>query len=201
MFFPLNKNMLHKSFKFIFIICAGFFMFQFDLFAQESQVETKTADQKVWIKGELPKNSTTKGKWIWQDRPSHELVISHTGPGTDGIDSHSFIAGSFIGLTKDTKILQYALIDPDNPPSGIMLKFLFSDGELSVYWEGDEEAFVALNEYITAWYMGPLPERGKWLRLEIDFKEFDITDAQLEGMEFIVNAGKVWWAETIIVNS
>jgi len=155
----------------------------------------------TWINGELPDNSSTEGDWLWSDDVTHGEVKVHGEGITRGIEGHLFRTDSIVKLNKSSKVIQYVNIDSENMPSGIMLKFFLSpDKEINLYWEGKEEAFVELDEYITAWYMGFIPEPGKWIGLEIDCKELDIKDAELVGMEFIINSGRAWWGETMIID-
>ncbi len=155
----------------------------------------------TWISGELPGNSSIEGDWIWSEEITQGEVKVHEEGITKGIESHLFRTDFLVKLNQDSKVIQYVNVDPENMPLGIMLKFfLGSDKEVSLYWEGKEEAFVELDEYITAWYMGFIPEPGRWIGLEFNCKELDIKDAELVGMEFIVNSGRAWWGETVIIN-
>ena len=155
----------------------------------------------IWINGELPGNSSTEGDWTWSNEVTHDGVNAHEEGITKGIEAYLFRTDSTVRLNQDSKVIQYVNLDPENMPSGIMLKFFLTpDKEINLYWEGEKEAFVELDEYITAWYMGFIPEPGKWIGLEIDCKELDIKDAELAGMEFIINSGRVWWGKTVIIN-
>jgi hypothetical protein len=168
--------------------------------AAESDSKIKPA-AITWISGELPGNFSIEGDWIWSDEVTHGKVKVHEEGITKGIESHLFRTDSIVKLNQDSKVIQYVNVDPENMPLGIMLKFFLKlDKEVSLYWEEKEEAFVELDEYITAWYMGFIPEPGKWTGLEFDCKELDIKDAELVGMEFIVNSGRAWWGETVIIN-
>lgn len=155
----------------------------------------------IWVSGALPGQFSVEGDWIWSDEVTQNEVKTHENSLVKGIEAHGFRTDAAVRLSQDSKVIQYVKLDADNMPSGIMLKlFLAAGKEIILYWEGDEEAFVELDEYITAWYIGAIPNPGKWTGLEIDFKEFDIEDAELVGMEFIVNSGRVWWGETIIIS-
>lgn len=158
------------------------------------------APEIVWIDGKLPTMSEAKGEWFWDGNMKQDEVYSHTDGVKGVIRSHSFRTDKSVGIDRDSRVIQYVFLDPKESPSGIMMRF-FLDGKepISVYWEGEQEVFADTDEYITAWYMGPLPKKSEWARLEIDFKEMDITETQLEGVCFITSGGRLWWGKTIIV--
>jgi len=155
----------------------------------------------VWVSGNLPKGSTAKGKWEWDETLTHDAARTHIQSAADQISRHSFKASNSIALDKGSSIVQYIYLDPKNAPSGIMLKFFIApDEEIIFYWEGYEEAFAELDEYINAWYMGFMLDTGMWVKLIIDFKELDMPMAELLGMEFILSDGRAWWGKTLILN-
>ena len=156
------------------------------------------AEEIAWIDGRLPPGSTAEGSWLWNEAVKQDEMSSHTDAQEEGLKIHSFTTEKTVMLDKDSKIFQYIFIDPKARPSGIMMKLFLDSEELSLYWENDEEAFVHLNEYITAWYMGPIPAAAQWIGLEIDCKEFDIEPTGLKGISFITNNGKLWWGKTVI---
>jgi hypothetical protein len=154
----------------------------------------------VWIDGILPATSSVAGGWLWDDKVLQDGVISHTNIQYKGIQSHSFKASTPLKINSDSKIIQYLFLDAQSSPSGIMLKLFLNNQELSAYWEGEKEAFVDLDEYLQALYMGLLPSAGEWIKLEIDIKGFGIEQSELEGVDFISRDGKVWWGKTIVTN-
>lgn len=172
-------------------------------FGEVPTIEANTADQTeemVWIDGKLPAMSKTKGEWFWDENMKQNGVSSHTSGVKEAARSHSFRTDEGIGINKDSRVIQYVFLDPKDSPSGIMMKFFLNGAsQISAYWEGEEEVFADTDEYLTAWYMGPLPKKGEWARLEIDFKELDIKEEQLEGICFIRIGGRLWWGRTVIV--
>ncbi|MFC1807347.1 hypothetical protein ACFL0T_03145 [Candidatus Omnitrophota bacterium] len=155
-----------------------------------------------WINGDLPGISTTEGEWIWSDQVLHLGAATHLSINDGGLHSHSFITDLSVDLDKETQIKQYVYIDNKERPSGLMIRFYTAeDKELTVYWEDDKEVFAREKEYVTAWYMGTLPDAGSWTLLDIDFKEFDLKKTKLKGASFISSEGKMYWGKTIIVQA
>jgi len=170
--------------KLLFIVLIGFICLGFCPLDVSAQGELPDG-QRPWIDGKLPAASREKGDWQWDSGFTH-----------DGSSTH--MQSSLNGLSR-SRIIQYVYLDPDDIPSGIMIRFfLVSDDELVVYWEGREEVFSELNEYITAWYMGFMPDPGVWLPLIIDCRELDISNEEIKGAEFIVGDGRLWWGKTIV---
>ena len=188
-----------KIFKLTFYL---FFAVSHLLFPLRICAEQTRGGIRALIAGNLPEGSIIQGSWEWDDTFLDDSVRTHKQSAYEKIDRQSFRLNRSIALDKDSSIEQYIYLDPKDTPRGIMLKlFIAPDQELIFYWEGNEEAFVQLDEYINAWYMGFIPDTGKWVELIIDFKELDMSKAQVLGMEFILSNGRAWWGRTIIENN
>jgi hypothetical protein len=197
---PLNKKRFLLKISPIFL-CIMFFICCFSDCVYAGKSNAVKESHIIWIAGSLPEGSIEQGNWIWDQKFTHDGAITHTQISKDHIDRRSFLVKDAIGTDEKSGLVQYVYLDPKNAPEGIMLKLIFSSGEEQVfYWEGYEEAFVELDEYIHAWYMGFIPDSGKWVRLFIDFRELDKPKAEITGMEFILNNGRAWWGTTIIEN-
>jgi len=157
-------------------------------------------EEVEWVAGRLPDSAIVKGEWLWDEAVAQDGIIAHTDKEYKDRNIRSFIVDSNISLNEDSKIIQYIYLDIEEPPLGIMLKLSLNEFEepVSIYWEGDEEVFADMNEYITAWYMDALPEPGQWVRLEIDCDELELADTQLNGMSFVTHGGRAWWGRTVI---
>lgn len=192
----------NRTYLFIFIICCIVpACFKEAVFAR-GDAPKASSNNIAWIEGELPGDYVLSGEWVWSDTVTFDDAKSHRGAGAKDRVSHSFTTDSAIRLKGNSKIVQYLYINPQRMPAGIMLKLFFKPGShTSVYWEADEEVFADLGEYITGWYMGPIPKPQTWIRAELDCEELEIPDAELIGMEFIVDDGEVWWGKTVMHSS
>lgn len=173
-------------------------------YAQEESIEETLTLQLspgeiLWIEDSIPEGAQTVGEWGWQEDIKFSGINSHTDGIKNGIHFHSFNVDEEIELGKKSVLKQYVYLDKDNPPKGIMLKLLTSDGEaIDLYWEGEEEVFVDTLEYMKAWYMGPLPEAGKWHKLAVNIRELEVYPVKIVGMSFIVYDGRAYWDRTLI---
>ena len=185
------------------LLCIIFFIpcFVLSVYAEQTK-EAPEGNHTIWLAGDLPEGSTVKGNWEWDEVLTHDGARTHVQSAAGQISRHSCRASSSTALDKNSSIVQYVYLDPKNIPSGIMLKlFLASNEEIIFYWEGYEEPFAELDEYINAWYMGFMPDAGSWVELIIDFKELDMPKAELLGIEFILSEGRAWWGRTVIKSS
>lgn len=197
-------------FSFLLLTLPGHFSFaqeQTDTQAAGEQTEPKQpaieipVNSLIWIEDSLPEGATTTGEWIWVKDIKFSGENSHTDGVKTGLHSHSFNITNPIKLEETSVIEQYVYLDPKNPPKGIMLKLIPSQGRaIDLYWEGEEEVFAGTTEYIEAWYMGILPEEGKWQKLIINLRELELAPLEISGISFITYDGKSCWDTTVILN-
>jgi hypothetical protein len=48
--------------------------------------------------------------------------------------------------------------------------------------------------------MGGLPKAGEWVKLEVPLEKIGATDKLLDGVGFLHDGGRVWWARTVLVS-
>ena len=143
-------------------------------------------DYLLRFEADIPEGIILEGEWVQGDS---ETTMSKS----------AFKILSSVELSSDSKITQFLLIDKESEPSGMMIKLLLDEDDyISLYWENNKEVFANLNEYITAWYMGPVPDAGQWRALKIDCKEFELDQENLKAIEFLVNDGEIVWGKTVI---
>jgi hypothetical protein len=177
---------------FILVALCGFYILNL-----EGQ-ELAKSSQAVIVDDALPADSTQEGEWIWDNALKFSGASSHTSTPKEGINQSSFNMKP-LKLKEGSYIIQYVYLDPQDPPKGIMMKFNLSDGrQAGVYWEAEEEVFDIKEEEDT-WYIGFLPKKGEWVKLDIPVDDIDIQDKELTGISYIYYSGKLWWDYTSIV--
>jgi hypothetical protein len=89
----------------------------------------------------------------------------------------------------------WVYLDPENPPSTLMLQWRTGDWEHRAYW-GDN--LIALGEDGTASRLriGDLPAAGEWVRLEVPAASVGLGDAAVNGMAFTLYGGRAAYAAT-----
>ena len=84
-------------------------------------------------------------------------------------------------------------MDTDNPPESIQLQFNDGSWEHRATW-GADKCFLAGRDFEGNRQKGPLPESGKWVRLEVTAAEVGLKPgAKLNGWAFTQFGGTVNW--------
>ena len=103
---------------------------------------------------------------------------------------------------KGDELFAYVYLDPANPPKAIMLQYHISEWLHRANW-GDEDIISYGAKGTTEKYQaGPLPESGKWIRLEVDAEKVGLKPgAKVDGMAFTQFGGTVYWDKAGIVTA
>ena len=152
----------------------------------------------VWFDDELPEGAKPEGNtpWSFVSSPDHpvfsgENSTTRTG---DGITQH-FFTGAKNGPTiaEGTLLYCYVFIDEKNPPESIQLQFNDGSWEHRATW-GADKCFGAGRDYEGNRRQGELPEKGKWVRLEVAAADVGLKPgAKLNGWAFTQFGGTVNW--------
>lgn len=165
-----------------------------------SEEKPKEGSADVLIDDALPDGSAIEGTWDWDSILKYSGERSHTEPAKKEFAQHSYKSNP-IEIPKNSVIEQYVYLDPNEIPKGIMLKFSVengaNDGEVGVYWEGEEEIFVYNNDEPMLYY-GVLPNAGKWEKLEVYSEDLGLEGVKLTGISFVAYGGKANWDLTKI---
>jgi hypothetical protein len=154
----------------------------------------------VWVDDELPPGAQAQGnegqaswKFVGKPAPVFSGEKSHTRT-SKGLSQHFFTGATQpLHVGAGDKLFAYVYLDSKDPPKEIMLQFNDGTWEHRAYWGGDHIDWGA-DKSPSRLPMGPLPEAGKWARLEVDAQAVGLADgAQLNGMAFTQFDGTVWW--------
>jgi hypothetical protein len=152
----------------------------------------------VWIDDELPARAKPKGdspwKFIWVgDGPVYSGGWASTRTATE-LSQHYFTdAKPGLRVGKGDKLFAYVYLDPANPPQAIMLQFNDGTWEHRAFWGEDLIPFGTAGTPAHL-AMGPLPEKGRWVRLEVDAGKVGLKpDSMLNGWAFTQYGGTVYW--------
>lgn len=165
-----------------------------------AEEKPSASNETVLIDDSLPDGSAIEGTWDWDSTLKYSGERSHTEPAKKEFAQHSYKSNP-IEIPKNSVIEQYVYLDPNEIPKGIMLKFNVengaNDGEVGVYWEGEEEIFVYNNDEPMLYY-GVLPNAGKWEKLEVYSEDLGLEGVKLIGISFVAYGGKANWDLTKI---
>ena len=166
---------------------------------------TEPADL-VWIDDTLPAGAKPEGDTPWQfvaapERPVHAGTKSALRKAA-GRSQHYFTgANPPLRVGEGDKLFVHVYLDPADPPREIMLQWNDGSWEHRAYWGEDAidwgQAGTAGRRPI-----GPLPEAGKWVRLEVDAAPVGLAaGAAVNGWAFTQFDGTVYWDTAGIVTS
>ncbi|MDB5340512.1 MAG: hypothetical protein JWN70_6131, partial [Planctomycetaceae bacterium] len=181
-------------------------------YVEPTGVPESTAPQPaeiVWIDDALPTGAVPQGdekadSWKWVTKPAAP-VFSGEKSNTrtaKGLGQHYF-TGAKPGLKiaeKDT-LFAYVYLDPANPPRTVMLHVIDASYSHRAYW-GENLVNVDQDNSPGRKPMGPLPETGKWVRLEVPVADVGLQPGtELQGWNFVQFDGTVYWDKAGIVTT
>jgi hypothetical protein len=152
----------------------------------------KNVRERAWFQNELPAGATRDGTWTWDDQRFHRQT--HTEPPALGVHGHWFqdAKDGFAVGTNDV-LFAWVYLVPDHKPETIMLEW--TDGtswEHRACWGKDSIPWGKANTAARR-HLGPLPEAGKWVRLDVPVDQVGLAGKTLRGMAFRLNDGQCYW--------
>ena len=171
--------------------------------------EFKQAD-RVWFDDELPEGAKPAGgpagevddPWHFVTAPDHPVFSGknsskRTG---EGITQHFFTGATDpLVLGANDTFFTYVYLDPENPPETLQLQFNDGSWEHRAHW-GADKAFLAGKNNASNKPMGALPEKGKWVRLEVPAATVGLAaGSKINGWAFTQFGGTVYWDKAGVV--
>lgn len=180
-----------------------------DLEADAESTGEAAADQPqeyIWIDDEsLPLGAKAEQKWEFvsgDQIPVQAGFVSRVATADDRMVQHFFTGASEpLKAKSGDKLFAYVFLDPQNPPSEVMLQFNDGDWNHRVFWGADRIGFGETGTP-SRYRAGDLPATGEWVRLEVDAATVGFGDPSLiNGMAFSQWGGKVYWDSAGIVST
>jgi mono/diheme cytochrome c family protein len=167
------------------------------------------AREVVWVDDALPAGAVGQGnegeaswKFVTKPAPVYSGEKSHTRT-SKGLSQHLFTGATEpLHVGAGDKLFAYVYLDPKDPPKEVMLQFN-QDGswEHRAFWGGNHIDWGA-DKSPSRLPMGPLPEAGKWARLEVDAQAVGLAEgARVNGLAFTQFDGTTWWDKAGIVTA
>jgi hypothetical protein len=164
--------------------------------------------ETVWVDDDLPLDASPAGNdkassWQWVESPQPVLSGKRASQRTaSGVGQHSFTGARHpLVIGAGDKLFAHVLLDPANPPEEIMLQFHDSAGwEHRAYWGANKIDFGKDNSP-TRLAAGPMPEAGRWVRLEVDAAAVNLAPgAVVDGWSCTQFGGHVYWDKLGLVS-
>ncbi len=150
----------------------------------------------VWIDDDIPPGAMSWEPWTWVTRPQHPVLSGSRAVmlEADGIKQHVFTdAPTGLRVGTGGSLFANVYLDPARPPKQIMLQWNTGGWMHRAYWGGNLVDFGrdGTTERVR---MGPLPEAGKWVRLEVEAARVGIDPAMvIRGWAFTQHGGTAYW--------
>jgi hypothetical protein len=123
---------------------------------------------------------------------SGKSAITRTAKNATGQDV--FSEGVPLAIPRVGKFFVHCYLDPENPPEAVMVQFYVGGWKHRVVWGAHEKigwGKVNTHERVD---MGPLPEKGKWVRLEFPAAKVGLKPGhKVTGYAFTQFSGKMGW--------
>jgi mono/diheme cytochrome c family protein len=174
----------------------------YDERADVEHVEKKEPTEVVWIDDALPAGAKSATPWTFVGKPDHPV---HSGEkslrlAVNGLGQH-YCEGAAPGLkVGDGDVLfAHVYIDPLDQPKEIMLQWHSDSWKHRAYW-GENVIPWGTENTTERVKMGPLPETGKWVRLEVPAAKVGIKPGTvINGWAFTQHGGVSYWDRAGIV--
>jgi hypothetical protein len=151
---------------------------------------------RVWFEDRLPAGAHADGIWQWDRKFNGK--IAHTEQAAIGTHQHWFQAAS-AGFTVQPgeSLISYVFLVPDQLPQAIMLQWQLDgdDWEHRAYWGADVIKLYGHGDTPGHRHMGPLPQAGGWVRLEVPAATVGVVGKTLRGMGFVLAGGQAYWSK------
>lgn len=162
----------------------------------------------VWIDDNAPPgaklegNGTGPNSWVWVTKDKEPVYSGNRASKrtAKGLSQHFFQGASQkLKVGAGDKVFAYVYLDPKNPPKEIMLQFNTGAWSHRAYW-GENLINWGTDKSPQRRHIGPLPETGKWIRLEVDAAHLGLNPGmQISGWAFTQFDGTVYWDKAGIV--
>ncbi|HEX7809220.1 MAG TPA: discoidin domain-containing protein, partial [Thermoanaerobaculia bacterium] len=125
--------------------------------------------------------------WTWDTTQRTSGTRSHVEPLASGLHLHYFYNDpNQISIAPGDVLFTDVLLDPCNPPREIILQWFHGTEWGRAYWGED---LIDAPRY----RIGPLPETGKWVRLEVPAAMLGLNERKISGLAFVLHDGRAWF--------
>ena len=150
---------------------------------------------KLWFEEELPPGAVPTPaedgwNWIKENPVPFSGTRAHQSKIAPGKHEHHFEVANGFHFDKDDIFVTYVYLDPVNPPATVLIQMLVESNWTRVYWGEQNKTGL----YAVA--MGPLPELGKWVRLEVPGSKLPFDGKSATGIAFTLGDGRAAWCHT-----
>lgn len=161
----------------------------------------KSRQDTVWVEDSVPYGATPVSdgdswNWVGGLNPApFSGAVAHQSNLVMGIHQHYFYnatGASAFQVNAGDKLFTYVYLDPLNPPQEVMLQWLDGNANwVRAYWGENRIDFGMPG--LPKTYMGALPTRGRWIRLEVPAATLGLEGRSITGLAFTLDGGRATW--------
>jgi uncharacterized protein (TIGR03790 family) len=155
-----------------------------------------SASDRVWVDDALPAGAVpvqAEDGWQWTAGAPSPVsgVLAHPSMQSGADHQHYFQdASERLDIRTADILFAYVYLDPQSPPSQVMLQWRTEDGNWHRAHWGPELIWWAVGGSYQA---GALPTTGKWIRLEVPASAVGLEGRSVNGMAFTLFGGRATW--------
>lgn len=153
----------------------------------------------VWVDDALPAGARASGlngdgwTWVSANPAPQSGQKAHQSNVAAGLHQHYFEGASqALAVAAGDKLYAYVYLDPANPPSEVMLQWNDGTWDHRAYWGSDLIPW-GTNGTASRRYMGALPAKGAWIKLEVPAASVGLEGRTVHGMAFTLYDGRATW--------
>ena len=165
-----------------------------------SQLVSTEPTDFAWVDDVQSNGGRTEGTWKFVGRNEAPVFSKQFSrqqiAAPDKTVQHYFHgAKRTFTLAEGDKLFAYVWLDPETPPETIMLQWNDGDWNQRAFWGEDKISFGEIGTDAPDHRpMGPLPETGKWVRLEVAPEVVGLApETVLNGIAFVQFGGTAYW--------
>ncbi|HEV2394933.1 MAG TPA: glycoside hydrolase family 9 protein [Verrucomicrobiae bacterium] len=157
----------------------------------------------AWVDDTLPAGAVAGAdggdswNWISSNPGPFSGALANQSSVAPGLHEHFFSwASQGLSINSGDTLFAYVYIDPNNPPSELMLQW--HDGaswDHRAYW-GANNITYGTDGTASRSYMGPLPAAGQWALLQVPASQVGMGGATAVGIAFSQFDGRATWDYT-----
>ena len=165
-----------------------------------SQLVSTEPTDFAWVDDVQSNGGRTEGTWKFVGRNeapvfSKQFSRQQIAEPEKTVQHYFHAAKRTFKLAEGDKLFAYVWLDPETPPETVMLQWNDGDWNQRAFWGEDKINFGEIGTDAPDHRpMGPLPETGKWIRLEVDPEVVGLKpETVLNGIAFVQSGGIAYW--------
>jgi len=158
----------------------------------------------TWVDDEFPQNADIRQAdqfyWSYGNPTPYSGIKAQQSITAAGIHQHYFVfAPQVMEVGKGQTLFCYIYIDPANVPETVMLQWYDGSWDHRAYWGANNIPWGTDNT-ASRRYMGPLPDTGGWVRLDVPASLVGLEGRAVNGMAYALCGGTATWDKAGVCN-